>query len=199
MRLSETLQRVLASDELPDEIDISDIEDRINRLWHRTILHSVEHGCCIVMEEHLTVSLIHEAVGWNDGISPLCDVDEDHENYKGFIHTHTLDADGNEDVGFSYRDFRATLADGDHVAIVICGDSVYALVRNQETRERCVIEDSEYTEYRRLYESYMVRAGNGEFSVAEAQLRFTLDMCRRFGYAFYAGRRGHSLRRLFKP
>ena len=200
MKLVDVLKHVHPSDQLPDEIDLSEIETELDRLWRETLPNGLEHGCCMELNADSTLSLTHEVVGSSDAITRLChNVDNDHKNYKGFIHTHPLHKDGSEDVGFSYQDFAVTLEDGDQMAIVICDQFVYALVRNQATRPRCVIGYSEYLTYRQLSKDYMTRSGNGEFPVAVAQLRFNLDMCHRLGIAFYAGMRGRPLRRLFRP
>jgi GNAT superfamily N-acetyltransferase len=109
------------------------------------------------------------------------------------------DVTGKPYLGFSERDFRGTLADGDHLALVCNGPEVFALVRTQDrTQSRRVAGDSEFKSWEQLYDGLIERARSEMAVDPEARQRGSVlpnralwqanrEMCRRLGFAFYQG------------
>src|SRR5581483_7913016 len=78
--------------------------------------------------------------------------------YAGFCHTHPADATGRPVFGFSALDYRASLADGDNLALVCNGPHVFALVRTDMTEPRRVAPAAEIGRWRRIYDDQFRRA-----------------------------------------
>jgi hypothetical protein len=134
-----------------------------------------------------------------EGVDPNCSPD-DHDRYVGFAHIHLPDgATGQPYLGFSECDFRGTLADGDHLALVCNGLEVFALVRTQDrTQPRRVASDSEFKSWEQLYDDLIERARSEMAADPEARQRGSVllnralwqanrELCRRLDFTFYQG------------
>jgi hypothetical protein len=130
----------------------------------------------------------------------------------GFVHIHLPDeATGMPYLGFSERDFRGTLVDGDNLALVCNGPEVYALVRTADrTQPRRVPDDQEFRSWEELYDNLIRQARremaadpevqrSGSDALNRALWEANREMCQRLGFAFYAGRWGQPLVRVFRP
>jgi hypothetical protein len=154
---------------------------------------------------------VHPARGRGDGVDPICRP-ADHPSYVGFAHTHLPDSSTGEPyLGFSDRDYRATLADGDNLALVTNGPEVFALVRTADcTVPLQEVDDSEFEGWTELYDEVMGKAQQEMRLAATSRTRGTdalnralwqvnRELCQRLGFAFYRGLWGAGLRLLFQP
>ena len=204
----------LTSTQLPSILDLGVLTDGLDDLCARSLGVSigehVEWGACIVMDAG-GLSLVHHVAGSSDAVTAL-DAPEDHAAYVGFAHVHLPDlVDGKPYLGFSERDFRATLADGDSLSLVCNGPDVFALVRTADCAQpRGVPGEEEFKGWEQLYddairgarrEMALERAAHGTASDAlnRALWQVNRELCRRLGLAFYRGQRGQPLTRTFRP
>lgn len=202
----------LKSRQLPAQLDIWDLRGPLSDLRARSLdvppAKQVEWGGCIVLNsDRLYMDREHFAKGWENGVNPVCAPD-DHENYVGFAHTHLPDeASGRLYPGFSARDFRATLADGDNLSLVCNGPQVFALARTGDrTRPRCEVPEREYESWEKLYEeglqkAYEEMAADPHAGAALSRILWEInrEMCQRLGFAFYQGKFGEPLLCIFRP
>lgn len=156
--LRQLVQGQLASHQLPHTLNVWALEKDFGALRRRSLdvpaEEQVEWGGCIVLQaERLCV--VHPVSGWKEGVNPKCELDDpEHDHYVGFAHTHLSDVvSGRPYLGFSERDFRATLADGDRLSLVCNGPEVFALVRTLDrTQPPRVPDDTEFASWKRLYD-----------------------------------------------
>jgi hypothetical protein len=207
--LRDLVQGRLASHQLPRAIHVWDLEEGLGDLRHLSFHEQVEWGGCIVLEES-RLRILHPVCGRKDGVEPAC-APEEHAGYVGFAHIHLPDEGGVPYFGFSERDFRATLVDGDNLALVSDGAEVYALVRTADRTQPPRIPGTlEFEVWERLYEDWIRQARDQMAADPEAQragsdalnralLDANKEMCRRLGFALYAGTWGQALVRLYRP
>jgi hypothetical protein len=167
----------------------------------------VEWGACLVHNGRGTL-LDHYAQGWDLGVNPLpaC-VPDGHPppDYAGYAHTHLPLANGRTYPGFSALDYRASLADGDHLALVCNGPEVFALARTQDaTQPRRVAGEEEFQQWQGTYEECLAQAraargSRGGDPLVRGLGQANLDMCRLLGFAFYAGAWGQPLHLIYRP
>ena len=173
--LRQLMQGRLNSGQLPPAINIWDLEEGLDELRRRSLdvppHQQVEWGGCIVLQED-RLQLVHTVKGWKEGVDPNC-LPDDHDRYVGFAHIHLSDGvTGQPYLGFSECDFRGTLADGDHLALVCNGPEVFALVRTQDrTQSRRVAGDSEFKSWEQLYDDLIERARSEMAADPEARQR----------------------------
>jgi hypothetical protein len=214
--LQQLVQGRLASSRLPRSIYIWDLEADLADLRRRSLevaAHlQVEWGGCIISKGD-GLGLTHLVSGRKDGVDPECQPqDLDHGSYVGFAHTH-LPSDLTEKpyLGFSERDFRGTLADGDNLALVCNGPEVFALVRTADRTQPPQRPDaSEFESWEKLYDDLIGQARNemdtdpkareaGSQTLNRYLWKANRELCRRLGFAFYRGRWGQPLVRVFRP
>src|SRR5262245_13599592 len=107
----------LRSVELPANIEIDSIERDFGQLKADAFRERREWAACLVLIEG-QLALADPAPGWETGVAPNSDR-PGRPDYVGFAHVHLPDdATGRPYLGFSERDYRGTLADGDRVALV---------------------------------------------------------------------------------
>ena len=198
----------LRSVELPGSIEIDSIEKDFGQLKADAFREGREWGGCLVFHEG-RLDLVDPAPGWKTEVSPKRDLTGD-PNYVGFAHVHLPDdATLQPYLGFSERDYRGTVADGDRLALVTNGPEVFALVRSRDmTVPRQEIAGSEFSDWEKMYDraaalsrEEMRRSGKGRASIAfnRALLDVNLYLCERLGFAFYRGDWGRPLRQVFRP
>ena len=203
------VQGRLNSYQLPNEFSVWDLDESYGELCRRSRQGQVEWGGCIVLKDDL-LCVEHLVMGWTDGVDPL-DSPADHEHYIGFAHVHLPDDDGIPYFGFSDRDFRGTLADGDNLALVCNGDEVFALVRTSDlTQRRRDANETEFAEWTRVYGDLIQEAQREaalksgvqirkKFALNSILLQANREMCRRLGFALYGGVWGKPLNLLYRP
>jgi hypothetical protein len=102
-------------------------------------------------------------------------------------------------MGFSARDYRGTLADGDNLALVTNGEEVFALVRTADcTAPRQRVNHSELASWEMRYD-HAVSRGRSTGRLDEELWKVNLEICERLGYAFYRGMWGEPLLRVYRP
>ena len=199
----------------PRSIDLWELEDDLGELRRRSLEvppeEQVEWGACIVLQDG-RLRLVHQVQGWKDGVAPKCAPEEHDDTYVGFAHIHLPDdVTGRPYPGFSERDFRGTLADGDNLALVCNGPEVYALVRAADrTQPRRSPDDQEFRQWERLYDdliaearremaSYPASQHRGSDALNRALWQANRELCRRLGFTFYRGLWGQPLILVFRP
>ena len=203
--MRDVLQRLcqgqLKVSELPAALEVWDLKAGYDQLRQSAFAEGVEWGACVVWEsEQLRIQ--HTSRGWASGVNSACDP-PCHATYAGFLHVHLPAPETNKPyLGFSDRDFRATLADGDNLALVTNGEEVFALVRvTDATLAPQVIDGAEFKEWERMYGD-CVAAARGD-PAGEALNRglwkVNRELCRRLGLAFYRGLWGEPLECVYKP
>jgi hypothetical protein len=172
-----------------------------------------EWGACLVANDS-GLRLHHPVGGTANAVNPdpQC-VPDPHDplHYGGFAHTHLPDPDHHEPLfGFSPVDYRATLADGDHLALACNGPQVFALVRTEVTRPKEVVSQGVLRRWRdrfvaRIDEAQAaLQSGSGSSSangdaLTVALWRANRELCEELGFAFYWGRWGEPLALFFQP
>ena len=179
--------------ELPKELDLSDIREDMERLWQATTQDGRERGACIVLDERLKFA--HEVIGTLRSVQPIHRVG-DYDDHLGFFHTHPLDLDdGTEVAGFSYQDFTGALEDSDRLSVVRSGNRVLALARTERTRPSAPANGPKEDEFFAVLQHYLDK----NLLSYEALRRTNHHLCHKLGFAFYAGKFGHPLRRELIP
>jgi len=207
--LRQLAQGQLKSGQLPRTIDVWDLEEGFDDLRRCAFGDQVEWGGCIVIEDN-RLQLAHQVSGWDEGVNPNCKL-EDHLLYVGFAHIHLPDPiTGKPYLGFSERDFRGTLVDGDNLALVCNGPEVFALVRASDCTARQVPDAAEFASWEKLFDDLIERARGAMASDPQARERGSIalnralwqanrEMCRRLGFAFYRGLWGQPLLLAYRP
>jgi len=182
----------LKSRELPKELDLSDIQDEMERLWQSTARDRLrrERGACIVLDQD-KLNLEHKVVGKSpQEVTPMHRVG-DHDDHLGFFHTHSLYPDGKEQVGFSEKDFAGALEDDERLSVVRSGNLVFALVRTERTRSPAPVSKQEEDKFFAVFQDYYDK----NLPMDKAQWRANRDLCHDLGFVLYTGDFGQPLRR----
>jgi len=184
--------------ELPDAVDLSDLLDELDDLRRRAQAQGVEWGACLRADTE-RLEICDLVAGWADGVTPRCLCNES-PGYAGFAHVHLPDAVGGRPYfGFSELDFRATLADGDNLALVTNGPEIFVLVRTADcTLPRQIIEENEFDEWDRMYAEALHR-GRRLGTLNACLWEVNRELCRRLGFALYAGAWGDPLACVYSP
>lgn len=208
--LDRLLGERLKASELPLTLDLSGLHKSIEQLWKRSAAQSVEWGGCLVLENGQLL-VTDEVKGSADAVSPRCKP-EDHNQYVGFLHTHLEDREtGDPYIGFSDRDYTASILDGDHLSLVTNGRELFGLVQTSDcSPTKSTLTEKDFEQWRRLFDqkvrearSEMDRAlagGKRNSQALNRRLReANQEMCRKLGFAFYQGRLGERLELVFSP
>ena len=191
IEIREALRRLVSIRQAPDEIDITHLRAGMTWLNNKAWDDNVEYWNCIFYKEN-SIHLVHETRGHTNGVNPQCDVHNDHYGgYKGSIHIHLADKRGHAGFGFSFPDYYWTLKDGDHIALVLSGERVYALYRVRETRKPGDISYEECYECDRMW-------GQVDKQL-KAEKKFNEEMCSRLGYVLYEGKRESGVLKKWTP
>jgi len=192
------LRGELTSAELPERIDLGELNAAMNELWERSIRdidrgRVVECGGTLVLSQEGTLELINPVAGDADGISLSHSAPSD-MFFVGTFHTHPYE-DGRTGMAFSGADMAMAINHGSILTLVQSGEWVFGLVRTEKTPERVdwfQLND----EMAQLYESYLEHPG---LSSAEALFLANLEMCARYGLAFYYGEVFGALEEVYRP
>lgn len=194
--LERLCQGQVTAGQLPAALEVWRLEAGFDELRRRAAAHGVEWGSCIIWEDG-GLALADPVAGWPTGVSPACPPPV-HVAYVGFAHVHLPDpVTGKPYMGFSDRDFRATLADGDKLSLVTNGGEVFALVRTEDaTLPAQVIGGAEFESWELLFQDAVANAG---VALDAALWQVNRELCRRLGFAFYRGLWGERLELVFRP
>jgi hypothetical protein len=222
------LRGQLLLNKLPARLDLTPVWESLEKLCHKSLMvpgnrhflpslvdGQVEWGSCLVLRNgEESVHLFHQNPGSVEDVDrhPSCfATDHTPPVYAGFAHTHLPVRGKPHPPGFSAGDYDVTLADGDNLALVCNGPSVFALARIADfTEPRRVPDDTELNRWKELYktafaDTKMVSASDpntrvfGSDAVSVALWKVNQQMCEDLGFAFYLGAWGQPLDLVYQP
>jgi hypothetical protein len=181
----------------PDRIDLSDCHTIMNDLWEKSVRDIArgevkEHGGTLILDKNGKLTIINLVEGSSREIDLNLRVGEG-ETFVGVFHTHPH-ASGLTGMAFSGPDMVLAIYHRCPVTLVQSGDHVFALVRTEKTVSS--VERSELIgELEALY-----RAGiRDKMSRQEALLVANLNLCAKYGLAFYWSRAFDVLKGVYRP
>jgi len=123
-------------DELPDELDLSELADEMERLWMKSVERldegsAVEHAATIVRRADGSLKLIGEVTGSAFEVMPNFTVAAPNI-FVGTFHTHPR-TDGLLPMPFSYTDFVSAIQLRERLSVLYSDQLVFALVRTAMT------------------------------------------------------------------
>ena len=198
----------LKASQLPRQLDFAELHAGLADLCHRGLgvrpdraqafrppgNSNSEWGACIVLNGG-SLQLVDQIQGTPDGVAATCDPQQHNPHpYVGFAHIHLPDDTGQPYPGFSDRDYAATLADGDNLAIVCNGRQVFALVRSDCTQLRRQPAQSELSHWEHRYDTLICQHG-----LNAGLWKVNRELCGELGYAFYAGDWARPLDLVYRP
>lgn len=152
-----------------------------------------EWGGTLVLNEEGNLELAHVAAGDADGISLSHDAPSG-ALFVGAFHTHPYE-DGQTGISFSGADMAVAINHANTLTLVQSGEWVYGLLRTEKTPDQ-VSWFQLSDEMDELYASYLE---DPDISSMEAILMANLDMCVRYGLAFYYGEILGELEEVYRP
>jgi hypothetical protein len=125
-------------DELPDELDLSELADDMERLWAKSTARLsegivVEHAATIVRQADGSLKLINEVAGLPNFVVPNFIVAAS-QTFIGTFHTHPR-TDGLLPMPFSDTDFVSAIQLREKLSVLYSDDIVFALVRTTSTSD----------------------------------------------------------------
>lgn len=185
------------SQELPAQIDLTEISDTMNDLWKKSIcyieeMQVVEYAATIVLNSEGKLSLRNIVTGDSAGVNPTQFVSIN-EIFVGTFHTHPYE-NGLTGMAFSGADIASAINIKENISVVQSGNELFALVRTEETLPsvNVMLLDQEVEV---LFDEY-VQDG---LPYQEALIFANLDACVHYGLAFYAGKAFQKLKEVFRP
>ncbi len=188
----------LKGNELPDEIDLTHMATTMDDLWEQSVRHVDqgqvrEQAATLVLDPEGSLKMTNAIEGNSTSVIPDRHVGPD-ERIVGTLHTHP-DPDGRSDMAFSGADIAYVINQGDTMILVRSYQEIFALVRTEKTVASVDRLDLE-REFNALLDEHSMRE---DLSLEEAVLFTDLDLCRRYGLAFYQGGSDGELRVVYKP
>lgn len=194
--LEEICRVGLPAHRLPAFLHVWHLKNDYSNLWLYSYRDQAEWGACLDLGTE-GLSLVDEVRGDQHCVAPLCAPLAKDPHYIGFAHVHLPDPCwGGRYIGFSASDYRATLADGDRLALVHNGEETFALVRTTATMPPHRIQEEEYCEWVEMFNTALRAA---PLSINQKLWEVNCELCRRLGFAFYRGRFGEPLQRIYQP
>jgi len=196
--MSRLLRGELASAELPERIDLGALNAAMNELWERST-HDIdqgevtEWGGTLVLSEEGDLELVNITAGDANGVSLSHDAPSG-TLFVGTFHTHPYE-DGRTGMSFSGADMAVAINQANTLTLVQSGEWVYGLLRTEKTPDR-VSWFQLSDEMDQLYENYLE---DPDINSVEAAFLANLDMCVRYGLAFYYGDILSELEEVYRP
>jgi len=192
------LRGELTSAELPERIDLGELNAAMNELWERSIRdidrgRVVEWGGVLILDAAGNLKLVNETVGAADRIDLDTSCVGPGETFVGTFHTHPYES-GLTGMAFSGADFAHAINRGNILTLVQSGDLIFGLVRTEKTPAN-VDRGQLIQELDALFIEYLAE----EMFPDEAAFEANLDMCARYGLAFYWGEVFGELREVYRP
>jgi len=133
-------------DELPDELDLSELADEMERLWIKSVERldegrAVEHAATIVLRADGSLKLINEVAGSLFNVIPNFAVAAPN-TFLGTFHTHPR-IDGLLPMPFSDTDFVSAIQLRERLSLLYSDEIVFALVRTKTTANYVVVQELE--------------------------------------------------------
>ena len=183
--------------ELPERFELGEqVAQQMDTLWQKSVQDIgkgvvKEHAATLVEGQDGQLKLVNPVEGTSNSVIPNLDIAED-EEFVGTFHTHPHE--GGITTAFSDQDVASALESQEKVSLVRSGDDTYALVRTNLTPE-----EIDTDELREAFDQEMLRhTDDPNVSFSEAVYLANIEMCRRYGLAFYKGK-GGSLREVYRP
>jgi hypothetical protein len=188
----------LKSSELPEKVDLAEVTSEMDGLWEKSVLNIKggevkEHAATLVLDSNGSLRMDNVVEGGPSSVIPDRDVGAD-KTLVGTFHTHPY-PDGRTGMAFSGTDIAYALINGDTLPLVQSGQDVFGLVRTEKTPALVNWADLE-AEFDVLFDEYVIEDG---MSDQEAALVTNLDLCKRYGLAFYLGKSDGKLEVVYKP
>jgi len=125
-------------DELPDQLDLSELAGEMERLWMKSVERldegrAVEHAATIVLRADGSLKLINEVAGSLFNVLPNFAVAAPN-TFLGTFHTHPR-IDGLLPMPFSDTDFVSTIQLREKLSLLYSDEIVFALVRTLSTSD----------------------------------------------------------------
>jgi hypothetical protein len=178
---------------LPDEIDLSALTEMICDLWQRSVAQweegvVEEWAALLVRDETGALRMMNPVVGTEFAALPDYGLPVGTE-FVGTFHTHPR-TDGLVPMPFSPTDYVSAIELQESVSLLVSDGLVMALVRTTAT---AIEVDSVQLElaYAQVAEQTYRRVADRLLAIWSANFA----MCKRFGWALYAGPLGGLLRR----
>ena len=150
-----------------------------------------EHAATLVEGQDGELKLVNPVEGTSNSVVPNLDIAED-EEFVGTFHTHPHEE--GIATAFSDQNIASALEIQEKVSLVRSGDDTYALVRTDLTPEAVDVN-----ELREAFDQEMLRhTDDPNVSFSEAVHLTNIEMCRRYGLAFYKGK-GGNLTEVYRP
>jgi len=122
-------------DDLPDQLDLSELADDMERLWEKSIERLsegivAEYAATIVMLANGSLKLVNEVVGNQTNVVPKWAV----AGFVGTFHTHPR-TDDHLPMPFSDTDFVSAIQIHEKLSVLYSDDIAFALVRTRSTSD----------------------------------------------------------------
>ena len=186
----------ISADRLPEKLELGEeVAQEMEALWRKSV-QDVDKGmvkecAATLISQEGKFLLINPVEGMSASVTPIREVSEGQE-FVGTFHTHPYE-DGTT-AAFSGQDIAYALEHKDPLTLVRSGDEVFALMRTNKTA-REVDASKVKQEFEQVLAEYM---DNPAVSFSEAVYLANIELCRRYGLAFYRGK-GESLKEVFRP
>jgi len=123
-------------DDLPDQLDLSELADDMERLWEKSMARLnegiiFEHAATIVVQADGSLKLINEVAGSPNFVKPNLAVTAS-QIFIGTFHTHPR-VDGLLPMPFSYVDFVTAIQWREKLSILYSDQIAFALIRTLST------------------------------------------------------------------
>lgn len=182
-----------SSAELPEQIELGlSVAQEMDTLWQKSVQDVdkgvvKEHAATLVKGQEGELKLVNPVEGTENSITLNLDIAEG-EEFVGTFHTHP------HETAFSGQDIASALEDQEKISLVRSGDETYALVRTDKTPQ-----EVDADEVREAFDQEVFKHSKGpNVSWSEAIYLANIEMCRRYGLAFYHGK-GGSLKEVYSP
>jgi len=199
--------------ELPEGLPIWDLDTPYGRLRDIALVQGIEWGACLErFGERL--GLVHEVKGTVSSVTPSC-LPLSHAPYLGFAHVHVPLKFKMASfklriayIGFSDRDYRASLEDGERMSLVTNGDEVFAIVRTNRTPSVSRFFASDFDKWASRYDDALNRAKremakarvtNKSSALNHQLLEVNERLCQDLQFGFYAAEWGRPLQLIYQP
>ena len=183
--------------ELSEQLELEEqVTQEMDTLWQKSVQDIdkgvvKEYAATLVEDQKGELKLVNPVEGTSDSVTPNLDIAED-EGFVGTFHTHPY-AEGTT-ATFSGQDIASALETQEKVSLVRSGDETYALARTDLTPEAVDAD-----EVREAFDQEVLRhTDDPNISFSEAVYLANIEMCRRYGLAFYRGK-GGTLTEVYRP
>lgn len=192
------LRGELTSAELPEHIDLGELNAAMNELWERSIRdidqgRVTEWGGILALDAEGNLTLTNQVAGTAYSIAFDLSHISDEVIFVGTFHTHPYES-GLTGMAFSGADIANAINRRESLSLVQSGDLVFAVVRTEKTPDQ-VDWSAIDEELDALYRGY-VKEG---LFLDEAAFQANLDLCARYGLAFYWGEIFGELWEVYRP